>query len=101
MTDHSQIPRGLPLAASSLAVTPYGLATSGIAALPTGGCPCRGCPYKGPWLQPIGPTNGQVVAGHTYRGPGRGQPPLHADSMQLSAPRSKAGPTFVVNRCNK
>ncbi|RWW46047.1 hypothetical protein BHE74_00048055 [Ensete ventricosum] len=48
-----------------------------------GGCPCRG-----PWTQPTDPTDGQAVVGCSYMGLGRGQPPLHADNMQVAAPGS-------------
>ncbi|RWW61489.1 hypothetical protein BHE74_00031448, partial [Ensete ventricosum] len=41
-----------------------------------------------PWPQSIAPLQGSLaVADRPCRGPGRGQPPLHADSMQVVTPR--------------
>ncbi|RZS28441.1 hypothetical protein BHM03_00062031, partial [Ensete ventricosum] len=34
----------------------------------------------------------QAMAGRPCRGPGRGQPPLHADSMHVAAPPLQAAP---------
>ncbi|RRT75902.1 hypothetical protein B296_00020460 [Ensete ventricosum] len=38
------------------------------------------------------------MAGRPYRGPSRGQPPLHADSMHVAAPPPQAVLIFVTNR---
>ncbi|RRT78827.1 hypothetical protein B296_00019315, partial [Ensete ventricosum] len=43
----------------------------------------------------------QAMADRPCRGPSRGQPPLHADSMQVAAPLPQVAPTFAANRCNK
>ncbi|RRT31706.1 hypothetical protein B296_00044780 [Ensete ventricosum] len=68
-----------------------------VVALPRGGHPCgRPCPrVAAPCrLLPLG-----VVA--PCRGPGHGQPPLHADNMHVAAPPPQAAPTFAANRYNK
>ncbi|RZS24920.1 hypothetical protein BHM03_00058047, partial [Ensete ventricosum] len=44
---------------------------------PITGC----CPYGRPPL-----AGSQAMAGRPYRGPGRGQPPLHADNMHVVTP---------------
>ncbi|RWW72669.1 hypothetical protein BHE74_00019515 [Ensete ventricosum] len=41
------------------------------------------------------------MADRPYRGPGHGQPPLHADSMHVAAPPPQAAPTFAANRYDK
>ncbi|RWW73113.1 hypothetical protein BHE74_00019037 [Ensete ventricosum] len=56
-----------------------------------GYCPCRRPPLAG----------GLTTAGRPCRGPGRGQSPLHADSMHVAAPPPQTAPTFAANRCNK
>ncbi|RWV80096.1 hypothetical protein GW17_00058681 [Ensete ventricosum] len=53
------------------------------------------------WPLPVTPCKYQAMAGCPCRGPGRGQPPLHADSMHVAAPPPQVVPTFAANRCNK
>ncbi|RZS21633.1 hypothetical protein BHM03_00054300, partial [Ensete ventricosum] len=58
--------------------------------------PCRGACRNRPPL-----AGNQAMVGRTYRGPGCGQPPLHANSMHVATPPPQAAPTFAANRCNK
>ncbi|RRT35925.1 hypothetical protein B296_00050015, partial [Ensete ventricosum] len=43
----------------------------------------------------------QAMADRAYRGPSRGQPPLHANSMHVAASPPQAAPTLAANHCNK
>ncbi|RWW51527.1 hypothetical protein BHE74_00042123, partial [Ensete ventricosum] len=61
------------------------------------GQPLAGCCLCGqPHL-----AGSQAVADRPYRGPGRGQPPLHVYNMHVATPPPQAAPTFAANRCNK
>ncbi|RWV85238.1 hypothetical protein GW17_00052985, partial [Ensete ventricosum] len=52
-------------------------------------------------LRATAPCRGLGRSGSPLQGPGRGQPPLHADNMHVAAPPPQVSPTFAVNRCNK
>ncbi|RRT32044.1 hypothetical protein B296_00056446, partial [Ensete ventricosum] len=43
-------------------------------------------PCSGPDCSRSPLADSQAMAGRPYRGPGRGQPPLHIDSMHVAAP---------------
>ncbi|RWV99980.1 hypothetical protein GW17_00037082, partial [Ensete ventricosum] len=87
---------------------PRVVAPCGLAAVPVGGrplwamAPTGGRPLQGGLGHSRLPLAGsQVMASSRCRGPGHGQPPLHADSMHVVAPPPQAVPTSAVNRCNK
>ncbi|RZS08573.1 hypothetical protein BHM03_00039555 [Ensete ventricosum] len=49
-----------------------------------------GCPFVGGLGHSRSPlVGGQAMADHPCSGPGRGQPPLHVDSMQIRMERMK------------
>ncbi|RZS28058.1 hypothetical protein BHM03_00061615 [Ensete ventricosum] len=94
--------RALSCSQPPLSDSPCGMATGGHCPLRAGPGRSRpplcrgalatiGCPLVG----------GLIMDDRHYMGPGRGQPPLHADSMHMAAPRLQAAPTFAANRCNK
>ncbi|RWW50508.1 hypothetical protein BHE74_00043209 [Ensete ventricosum] len=73
--------------------------------LAVGGNPLRASRYRlalASWPLAVAPTGWpQAMVGRPCRGPVRGQPPLHADSMHVAAPPPQAMPPFAANRCNK
>ncbi|RWV82027.1 hypothetical protein GW17_00056507 [Ensete ventricosum] len=75
---------------------PAGDRAGHIRSCPRVAAPCRELGHS---RSPL--VGSQAMAGHPCRGPGRGQPPLYADSMHVAAHPPQAAPTIAANRCNK